>query len=495
MDCNLVIGVEGCEKINKKLRFSAILTPPHWLKYFSHKIKTKQKMTETKPLKDFSELLNYQQLPEAQTKKASKRGPKFKLSREDGVKIELIKNNEKVPKTLVCHDMKGGYLEDRFTNGAKDLLSEPYVFTHWSKIDIFVYFSHHFITIPPIGWIEAAHKNGVQILGTVITELEPGEKIWNEILRTPENQNQFVQKLTEIAKNVGFDGWLLNIENKIDKSKIPDLIKIVEDLTKAMHDSDPDSLVIWYDSVTIEGDLKWQNSLNDLNSAFFDVCDGIFLNYTWTEELLANSVLFDPIRRFDVYVGLDVFGRGCPGGGGFDSNQALTMINYAQLSCAIFAPGWTHECANAGDFRDRDVKFWSLLEPLLHHQGVVQAGPSLELNLGSGLDGNAGDKWWLDLSKQSISPSFKNEIICDFDLKANSIIKAIFDSPVKDQVVIVILDDKTFKPKFQVDKNTLILNLENESNCTMRFLKFDQGSGTANAEDKCSAKLLKIYIE
>ena len=94
----------------------------------------------------------------------------------------------------------------------------------------------------------------------------------------------------------------------------------------------------------------------------------------------------------------------------------------------------------------------------MHHQGVVQAGPSLELNLGSGLDGNAGDKWWLDLSKQSISPSFKNEIICDFDLKANSVIKAIFDSPVKDQVVIVILDDKTFKPKFQVDKNTLILN-------------------------------------
>ena len=123
-------------------------------------------MTETKPLKDFSELLNYnQELPEAKLKKASKRGSKFKLSREDGVKIEVI--NEKVPKTLVCHDMKGGYLEDRFTNGANNLLSEPYVFTHWSKIDIFVYFSHHFITIPPIGWIEAAHKNGVQILGIV----------------------------------------------------------------------------------------------------------------------------------------------------------------------------------------------------------------------------------------------------------------------------------------------------------------------------------------
>ena len=65
----------------------------------------------------------------------------------------------------VCHDMKGGYLEDRFTKGCYDLEQEPYSFIHWSKIDIFVYFSHHFITIPPIGWIEASHKNGVSILG------------------------------------------------------------------------------------------------------------------------------------------------------------------------------------------------------------------------------------------------------------------------------------------------------------------------------------------
>ena len=37
-------------------------------------------MTETKPLKGFSELLNYkQELPEAKLKKASKRGSKFKL--------------------------------------------------------------------------------------------------------------------------------------------------------------------------------------------------------------------------------------------------------------------------------------------------------------------------------------------------------------------------------------------------------------------------------
>ena len=32
-------------------------------------------------------------------------------------------------------------------------------------------------------WIKAAHRNGVQILGTVITEVEPGEKICAEFLK------------------------------------------------------------------------------------------------------------------------------------------------------------------------------------------------------------------------------------------------------------------------------------------------------------------------
>ena len=122
----------------------------------------------------------------------------------------------------------------------------------------------------------------------------------------------------------------------------------------------------------------------------------------------------------------------------------------------------------------------------------------MDFDQGSGLE---SDKWWLDLSKQSISPCFKNEIICDLELKSKTVIKAVFDSPifdsplVKDQLVIVILDDKTCKPKFQVDNKTLILNLENESKCTLRFIKFDQGSGTANAGDKCMTKLLKICIE
>ena len=48
-----------------------------------------------------------------------------------------------------------------------------------------------------------------------------------------------------------------------------------------MQQHTPSGLVIWYDAVTVEGRLQWQDSLTELNAPFFDACDGIFVNYTW----------------------------------------------------------------------------------------------------------------------------------------------------------------------------------------------------------------------
>ena len=118
--------------------------------------------------------------------------------------------------------------------------------------------------------------------------------MWTEIFSNPENLKNFVKSCVTIANHVGFDGWLLNIENPIPKENIEDLKYFVKELTQKMHESNSNSKVIWYDSVTIDGKLDWQNSLNDLNSPFFDLCDGIFLNYTWTEEKLGNTILYCP---------------------------------------------------------------------------------------------------------------------------------------------------------------------------------------------------------
>ncbi|XP_047363269.1 cytosolic endo-beta-N-acetylglucosaminidase isoform X1 [Vespa velutina] len=274
---------------------------------------------------------------------------------------------DKVPRTLLCHDMKGGYLEDRFINGSNS--NEEYLFYHWSIIDTFVYFSHYFVTIPPYGWINAAHSHGVKVLGTVITEHADGEVIWNLILQSEETVRRFANALVQIAKFYKFDGWLLNVENSIKPEGINNLVYFVKYLSDHIHKEIIGSEIIWYDSVINTGELKWQNELNEKNKDFFLGCDGIFLNYNWSDSELINScILAIDLKRDvkDVYVGLDVWGRGCPGGGGYNSAHALERIRKRNLSVAIFAPGWTHEYFGPKTFGQLEDMFWAQLFPFLY---------------------------------------------------------------------------------------------------------------------------------
>ena len=136
-----------------------------------------------------------------------------------------------------------------------------------------------------------------------------------------------------------------------------------------------------YDAVTVEGRLQWQDGLTELNRPYFDECDGIFINYTWKPNTLSLSVenlgegvvyefwsVFFLIRfstfcrtdnrgrAGDIYYGIDVFGRGTYGGGGYNCDKAIQELSLPQLtfpetsgtdcsmfSVAVFAPGWVLE--------------------------------------------------------------------------------------------------------------------------------------------------------
>ncbi|XP_051161564.1 cytosolic endo-beta-N-acetylglucosaminidase [Leptopilina boulardi] len=280
-------------------------------------------------------------------------------------KLEKL-DREQQPKTIVCHDMKGGYLEDRFIDGCD--AHDSYVFYNWTVIDTFIYFSHNLITIPPYGWITTAHNHGVKILGTIITEHGDGVEIWEKILATTEETEKFANALVRLAKFYNFEGWLLNVENKIKQEDINKLIYFVKFLTDRIHEEIEGSEIIWYDSVTCTGELVWQNQLNDKNLCYFLKCDGIFLNYNWTERGLASSLILakKENREKDVYVGLDVWGRGCPGGGGFNSAYAIKLIRKHGLSVAIFAQGWTHEYFGPTNFHKVEDIFWAQLMPYLY---------------------------------------------------------------------------------------------------------------------------------
>lgn len=53
-------------------------------------------------------------------------------------------------------------------------------------------------------------------------------------------------------------------------------------------------------------------------------------------------------KRYDVYMGIDTFGRGTWGGGGFDVDKALGKIRRAGVSAALFAPSWTMQEETTG---------------------------------------------------------------------------------------------------------------------------------------------------
>ncbi|KAG6531052.1 hypothetical protein ZIOFF_004822 [Zingiber officinale] len=321
---------------------------------------------------------------------------------------------------LVCHDMKGGYVDDLRVQGSGN--PGAYAIWHWYLMDVFVYFSHDLVTLPPPCWTNAAHTHGVKVLGTFLVEWDEGRVICDTLLSSKESSQMYAERLTELASALGFDGWLVslifpslpllpffffcahvNIEVNLDKKQVNNLKEFVHHLSCTMHSSVPG-----YDAVTIDGKLAWQNKLNDANKPFFDLCDGIFVNYTWQEGYPKVSAVNAGNRRLDVYMGIDVFGRNTFGGGewnldnrlgfgvGFGShlesshalpaeplwnclikpshtsNVALDALKKDDVSAAIFAPAWVYETNQKPDFQTAHNCWWGLVE---QSWGILQHYP------------------------------------------------------------------------------------------------------------------------
>ncbi|KAI6670183.1 hypothetical protein NL676_005068 [Syzygium grande] len=313
------------------------------------------------------------------------------------------------PRILVCHDMEGGYVDDKWVQGGDN--PDAYAIWHWYLMDVFVYFSHNLVTLPPPCWTNAAHRHGVRVLGTFIAEWEEGRLTCNKLLSTKDSARIYAERLAELAAAMGFDGWLINMEVDLKLEQIPNMLEFVSHLTQTMHSAVPGSLVIWYDSVTIYGKLSWQDQLNNYNKPFFDLCDGIFVNYSWQENYPRLSATAAGDRKYDVYMGIDVFGRNTYGGGQWKANVALDVLKKDEVSAAIFAPGWVYETKQPPNFETAQNHWWSLVE---NSWGVLQRYPK-SLPFHSNFDQGRGYHYsvdgsqiseasWCNISCQSFQP-------------------------------------------------------------------------------------------
>lgn len=62
-----------------------------------------------------------------------------------------------------------------------------------------------------------------------------------------------------------FEGWLLNVEVAVEIESVPMLKHFVDYLTHQTKKKIDHGRVLWYDSVTSDGKLAWQNELNFKN--------------------------------------------------------------------------------------------------------------------------------------------------------------------------------------------------------------------------------------
>ncbi|KAI0368431.1 hypothetical protein BV20DRAFT_969248 [Pilatotrama ljubarskyi] len=279
-------------------------------------------------------------------------------------------------KLLVCHDYKGGYTESP--------TAPSYTFNFWAYCDTFIYFAHHRITIPPSGWITAAHRHGVKMLGTIIFEHAESEADCLRLLVGPLPKSptgpaksnpkmtlpvspHYARILAELAYQRGFDGYLLNIETAlrggVEQTRALTLwIALLErELKRTVGEH---AHVIWYDSVIVDGRLAWQDRLNSINLPFFLPSTAFFSNYTWRSHYpnataqyllsLDQSLSSRPKQLQDLFIGVDVWGRGSYGGGGFGLYKAISHIDpkFLGLSVALFGHAWTWES-------EKDKPGWS----------------------------------------------------------------------------------------------------------------------------------------
>ncbi|KAG0024932.1 hypothetical protein BGZ82_010304 [Podila clonocystis] len=301
---------------------------------------------------------------------------------------------------IVCHDMDGGYKEDAAPQGND--YSEIYNIQYWSHIDTFIYFSHNRVSIPPPVWTNAAHRNGVLCLGTVITEWLEGILETESLVNGPgmvysEDPDEvdrrwysrtYADRLVDMAVYYKFDGWFINIESILrgGSKQANQMIAFLKYLRAQIHKRIPGGELIWYDSVISTGEVAWQDKLSPENYAFFEQSDGIFTNYTWMEKAVSESVKLAGVRNRDVYTGIDVWGRNTFGGGGYAACRALEVIQRDRTSAALFAPAWTYQHLGKANFMAQDQLFWTGYNGAGIHAESLAAphGEGIELVLGDG---------------------------------------------------------------------------------------------------------------
>ncbi|HEX7306012.1 endo-beta-N-acetylglucosaminidase [Lentzea sp.] len=254
------------------------------------------------------------------------------------------------------------YAPTSFNPAQGSLDMNYYATNYWQYIDELVFWggsaSEGLILAPNPTVTDAAHRNGVRVIGNVF--LPPtaygGQIQWvRDFVRRDGDRFPVADKMVQVARHHGFDGWFLNQETAGGNAQ---LANDMRDFVTYIRRSG--LRIIWYDAMTDTGSVSWQNALTARNRTFFEQSDEMFLNFWWSAQGLASSAaLARQMGRspYDLASGVDVEA------GGYNTSVGWASVfpegKPHVTSLGFYRPEWTFKSSTGpADFYARDNRFW-----------------------------------------------------------------------------------------------------------------------------------------
>ena len=251
------------------------------------------------------------------------------------------------------------------SQGARVL--EVYAFGYWQYTDRLVMWGgsagEGIILSPSADVIDAGHRNGVPVYGTVFFPpvAYGGQIQWVEdFVQNSGGVYPVADKLIEVAEHYGFDGWFINQETAGGTAS---LAQDMRDLMEYVHQNS-EIRIMWYDAMVESGAISWQNALNANNDMFFQdggvISDEMFLNFWWSSAGLASSASYaGGLGRspYELYAGVDVQASGYNTGVNWDGVFPEGSPHVTSLG--FYCPSWCYASSTGlQDFYERSSRFW-----------------------------------------------------------------------------------------------------------------------------------------
>jgi mannosyl-glycoprotein endo-beta-N-acetylglucosaminidase len=198
--------------------------------------------------------------------------------------------------------------------------------------------------------IDAAHRNGVKVYGTVFfpPTVFGGKIQWvHDFVRRSGSTYPVADKLVQVAEHYGFDGWFINQETEGGDAGLATELRSLITYARGRGSAE----FMWYDAMTESGAISWQEALTSANDAFLNdparVADSMFLDFGWTAAKLASSRdLARSLGRdeHELYAGIDTEANGIGTGVPWDAVFPPGRPHAASLG--IYRPEWTWKASS-----------------------------------------------------------------------------------------------------------------------------------------------------